>query len=343
MIHGHVMKKQQELDIQNLNTFSLPCVARELVYLDSADEVQPFFEASHLKPGDYLILGGGSNVLLPKYLNKTVLSLRFSETSYTELDNGEVLVEVESGKAWDALVAETVEKGLIGLENLSYIPGLVGAAPVQNIGAYGVELADVLERVRVYDVLNNSIRELDNSECLFSYRDSVFKRDLYRYCILSITLRLSLNAPFKLNYGELKTLDEIDKQLTPALVRKKVIEVRKAKLPEPDVTPNVGSFFKNPIVSNETLASLQEKFPEMVSYSLDDERSKLAAAWLIDQTGWKGLKAGAVGVHDKQALVLVNNGGAELSDVLSLASQIQESIYSTYSVQLEVEPSIIES
>ena len=288
-----------------------------------------------------LVLGGGSNVLLPESLDKVVLRFEFEEIKYQPLASGDVLVKVDAGRNWDELVADTVSKGLRGLENLSYIPGSVGAAPVQNIGAYGVELSDVLESVRVYDTVEGTIRDLDNKQCQFAYRDSIFKRNSGRYCILELTLRLSSTADFCLEYGELQALRKTQAYLDVAKVREAVIGIRKAKLPEPEDLPNAGSFFKNPVVSREALKDLKAHFPDMVSYGLGDGRAKLAAAWLIDQAGWKGKCFEHVGVHSKQALVLVNLGGATQSKVLALAKKIQDSVYSIFKVRLEIEPQLI--
>lgn len=334
------MKEQEHINIEAMNTLALPCIAQKVICFHSIREVEDYFQG----PGcseEVLIIGGGSNLILPECLKTTVLRFLFDKVSYRQQASDVVIVEVEAGKSWDDLVAETVSQGLIGLENLSYIPGTVGAAPVQNIGAYGVELADVLETVCVYDRNKHVICELDKEQCQFAYRDSIFKREPNRYCILSLKLRLSKCKDYKLDYGELKTLHSHGNDLSVSQVRDKVIEVRKAKLPEPDVLPNVGSFFKNPIVSKLELEQLKRRFPDLVSYELDNGQAKLAAGWLIDGAGWKGRNHGEVGVHDRQALVLVNLGSATQANVLALAKEIQNSIYEKFSVHLEVEPKII--
>lgn len=333
------MKKYIDTDISTMNTFALPCVAQKLICFELVSEVVEFFHAASSED-EFLVLGGGSNLLLPEKLSTTVLRFMFDSVTYSRQSDGSVVVEVEAGKSWDQLVSETVERGLIGLENLSYIPGTVGAAPVQNIGAYGVELADLLVSVCVYDILEGEVCELENEQCQFAYRDSIFKHNPGRYYILSLKLRLSELADFKMDYGELKALHASD-CVTVSQVRDKVIEVRKAKLPEPDVLPNAGSFFKNPIVPKDLSDTLNQKFSDLVSYDLDENNVKLAAGWLIDRAGWKGKRLGSVGVHSKQALVLVNHGGATQVDVLALAQKIQDSIFDLFSVRLEVEPKII--
>jgi len=329
-----------QADLKAYNTLALPCVAKCLVDIYSAEELQEVYQDLELSPDKALILGGGSNLVLPAYLDKTVLRLKNQGIKYSKLSADQVLVDVEAGVPWDKLVQESVDKRLHGLENLSLIPGTVGAAPVQNIGAYGVELADVLESVRVFNSQTKQFEVLSNDDCQFAYRDSLFKRHPGCYCILNVRLCLSTSKPFNLNYGELKTLQE-RAGLSASEVRHKVIEVRRAKLPDPDSLPNAGSFFKNPIVSAEKAAVLKAKFPDLVCYPVDNGHVKLAAGWLIDSAGWKGHRNADVGVHEKQALVLINHSHAKQSDLLELVQQIQCSIKAVFNVSLEVEPIVL--
>jgi len=329
-----------QADLTSYNTLALPCVARCLVDIYSADELQQIYQDLELSAEKTLILGGGSNLVLPAYLDKTVVRIKSQGITYAQLDSDQVLVDVDAGVSWDKLVQESVEKGLHGLENLSLIPGLAGAAPVQNIGAYGVEIADALESVRVFNSQTKQLEVLSNDDCQFAYRDSLFKRHPGRYCILSVRLRLSTSRPFNLNYGELKTLQD-RAGLSVSEVRAKVIEVRRAKLPDPESLPNAGSFFKNPIVSTEKAMILNTKFPGLVSYPLDSRHVKLAAGWLIDSAGWKGCRKSRVGVHEKQALVLINHDHARQNDLLELVQEIQCSIMDVFNVSLEVEPIVL--
>lgn len=335
------MKMLRNVELQSLNTLGLPCVAKQFITIECDDELPVVFERHGLSPNSYLILGGGSNLVLPEYLNTTVLHFTFDEIHLRDIDANQVEVEAEAGVVWDRLVAYTVDKGLRGIENLSLIPGSVGAAPVQNIGAYGVELADCLVSVKVFDTQQLEVKELSRDECQLSYRDSIFKQQKGRYCILSVKLVLSRDKDFSLAYGELAALQELHDTITLAMVRDTVISVRQAKLPSPDNLPNVGSFFKNPMVSAKLLSRLRQKFPSIVSYLVDDDKVKIAAGWLIDQAGWKGVRREHAGVHDKQALVLLNHQNARQSDILSLATEIQESVRSKFDILLEIEPIVL--
>jgi UDP-N-acetylmuramate dehydrogenase len=335
------MKEQRDVELKHLNTLGLPCVAKQLITLDKPDELPAVFEREGISPNTCLILGGGSNLVLPEYLDMTVLHFAFNAIHVRDINDNQVEVEAEAGVVWDHLVAYAVARELRGIENLSLIPGSVGAAPVQNIGAYGVEISDCLVSVKVLDTQLSEIKELDRGECLLSYRDSIFKQEKGRYCILSVKLLLSRDKDFSLAYGELASLKEQHETITLSMVRDKVISVRQAKLPSPDKLPNAGSFFKNPVVSIGLLSRLQQEFPAIVNYPVGEQKAKLAAAWLIDQAGWKGVRREHVGVHDKQALVLLNHQGARQSDILSLASDIQESVHIKFGVSLEIEPIVL--
>lgn len=287
-----------------------------------------------------LVLGGGSNVLLPERLTRPVLLLQAKQVHFEPLGNGRWRVLADAGLAWDDLVAMCVQHGLHGIENLSWIPGTVGAAPVQNIGAYGVELKDCFAYAQVYDFEQGSLRKVEASACDFTYRDSIFKRAPGRYVILQVALELSEQADFSLGYGELKELQtQADEgALSLAQVREQVIAVRQAKLPDPSDIPNAGSFFKNPVVSQQHYQTLLLDYPDLHAYALPNGDYKLAAGWMIDRAGWKGFRAERAGVHAKQALVLTNLGGANQSDILSLAEQIQQDIAQKFALALEIEP-----
>lgn len=334
-----VIPRAQTLDLSTANSLALPCLASQVFTFASEEDVRqglPGLDIATLP----LVLGGGSNLILPSHLSQPVIRLTGDKVRFFTPQNDQYIVEAEAGAQWDALVAATVAKGLRGIENLSWIPGTVGAAPVQNIGAYGVELESCLQSLDVYDFQRREFATLLPQHCEFSYRDSVFKRYPGRYLILKIRLQLSSNKAFSLDYGELRSLAEID-DLSVQQVRDQVIKVRQAKLPEPEILPNAGSFFKNPVITDLQAKNLQQKYPQLVNYPQADGRVKLAAAWLIDQAGWKGFRRGSVGVHDKQALVLVNYGGASQAELLALADMIQASIRERFQVELEIEPTVL--
>jgi len=323
-----------------LNTLNLKAVADRLLRIDSRESLLACWQIEHLNQGAVLVLGEGSNVILPGKLGSAVLRYEGKRVHFEAVDADRVVVTAEAGLNWDQLVAMTVKKGLRGLENLSLIPGTVGAAPVQNIGAYGVELSNLLTQVEAFDLQAGCFETFSNPDCRFAYRDSVFKANPGRYLITALSLELSYSRPFVLEYGELQSLAGSD-SIDAASVRDKVIATRQAKLPDPDVLPNAGSFFKNPVVTADKAAKLREQFPAMVQYELPDGQVKLAAGWLLDQAGWKGKRLGALGMHEKQALVMVNYAQASQADVLAFATEIQQDIRNKYGVELEIEPVVI--
>ena len=335
---------QSQVDLAHSNTLNLPCVASKYIELEGESDLLDAFKKYPLNSSNTLLIGGGSNLILPPILECYVLAFKAKPPQdalvIREDSQDSVLIEVEAGVQWDALVDYCVIQGYNGLENLSLIPGTLGAAPIQNIGAYGVEIADCLEHVKVYCVDEQKLQIFTSEQCQFGYRDSIFKRHPGKFIIISVSLRLSKIASFKLEYGELKLLKD-KANLTAAVVRKVVIETRQAKLPDPKLLPNAGSFFKNPIVTVQQEASLKQNYPAIVSYSLVSGGFKLAAAWLIDQAGWKGFRNDYVGVHDKQALVLVNHNAGKQSDILSLAEKIKDSVSKKFNVDLEIEPVLI--
>ena len=322
------------------NTMALPVEASRAYRCKSVSEAITLLSAwpEEERP---LCIGHASNLILPSHLSQPLLLLESEELVFDEsIEKGTTEVVAEAGVSWDVLVSRCVSEGLRGIENLSLIPGTVGAAPVQNIGAYGVELKDVLRYVEAWDFDQQSLVKLSCDDCAFAYRDSVFKRQPRRFVILRVCLQLSKNAPFKLNYGELKPLAN-NTELAVQDVRERVIAVRKAKLPDPNVLPNTGSFFKNPIVDVAKFEALKHAFPDIVAYPQEGQLFKLAAGWLIDQAGWKGKCLGSVGVHANQALVLVNSGQGSQEDIIHLANVIRQDIAERYGVELEIEPVII--
>ncbi len=327
-------------DLSALNTLALPCVAHDYTEVSSREALTSYLSGLDSE-APLLVLGGGSNLVLPEALSVPVLQIVKNDVRY-EKSGHATLVHVSAGVEWDALVAAVVAKGLRGLENLSLIPGTVGAAPVQNIGAYGVELKDHLLSVEVFDRKLNNFVMLDAEQCDFSYRDSIFKRNAGRFVIFEVTFRLSPTTPFTLGYGELKSLS-LDEALDAESVRNAVIAVRQAKLPDPSELPNAGSFFKNPVVSAEQFEVLQARHPNLVAYEMPNDTYKLAAGWLIDQAGWKGESIGPITIHKQQALVLTNVGKATQTDVLVAARILVEDIHVRYGVVLEIEPVVVGS
>ncbi len=323
------------------NTLALEASCKELICIATEKALQDQWAELKLAERTVLILGAGSNVVLPAKLERPVLQFMADGVRFEKVSADLVHVHAGAGMLWDTLVAMTVGRGLCGLENLSWIPGTVGAAPIQNIGAYGVELADVLVEVSVFDLETGQLETLAKEQCDFAYRDSRFKRAPGRYLITEVVVALSASRPFVLNYGELKALQG-QSELSVADVRSRVIEIREAKLPDAQDLPNAGSFFKNPVVSAEVAADLRKRFENMVQYPLANGEVKLAAGWLLDQAGWKGKRVGDLGMHAQQALVMVNYGEATQTEVLALADAIQSDIQDKFGVTLEIEPVVIE-
>ena len=332
---------QARFSLSHLNTLNLPCVASKYLELASEAELLAAFQTYSLNTSNTLVLGGGSNVILPPSLDQYILSFKTKApedgSGIKAEDQGSVVIEVEAGVEWDAFVNYCVEQAYSGLENLSLIPGTVGAAPIQNIGAYGVEVADSIQDLKVLNISTKKIEIFTADQCEFAYRDSFFKRHPGQFVIISVSFKLSKKPDFFLEYGELNALKD-KANLSSALVRQTVIETRQAKLPDPKFLPNAGSFFKNPVISSKQLSELKQGFPKIVNYPLASGEFKLAAAWLIDQAGWKGYRNNHVGIHDKQALVIVNHNQGTQADVLSLAKLVQDSIYKKFGVSLEIEP-----
>lgn len=289
------------------------------------------------------VLGGGSNLVLTGDVDALVLRMATQGIRIVEDDGDRVVVEAAAGEPWHPFVLHCLKLGFSGLENLSLIPGTVGAAPIQNVGAYGVEIKDVFAGLTALDRVTGNIVDFDLTACEFGYRESLFKRQAGRYIILRVRFLLHRSANLRLEYGPVRQwLQQHDIQSpSPLDVSRAICAIRSEKLPDPQVLGNAGSFFKNPIVSSAIAESLRERFPDLVAYPQEDGRFKLAAGWLIERAGWKGFRRGDAGVHKLQALVLVNYGGATGRQILELAQQIQKDIAERFGVPLEVEPNII--
>ena len=332
---------EENKPLLGLNSFRIAATARRFVGFSGEDDLRAFF--SDFPAGErWVVLGGGNNVLLTGDYDGTMLHPLCREITVEKCEGDTVLVRAGAGTEWDDFVAWTVERGLGGVENLSSIPGYAGAAPVQNIGAYGVEAKDTVESVECYLTDEKRVVSLSAEACRFGYRDSIFKHALRgRAVILSVLFRLSSRPRFMLRYGDVA--DRVRESGGESLenIRRAVISIRREKLPDPAVLGNAGSFFKNPVVSCETAERLSGEYPDMPRYDAGGGRSKLAAGWLIDRCGWKGRRQGCVGVHEKQALVLVNYGGATGRDVLALADDIRSDVRERFGVSIDMEVNLL--
>ncbi len=330
--------------LKAFNTFGIECTAKTFCQIDSFND---FFTLLDRYPGlevPHLILGGGSNVLFTNNLDFLVVKVNTKGIEVLEQDSENVLIRAQAGETWDDFVGFCVGKDWGGLENLSLIPGQVGSSPIQNIGAYGVELKDCMHWLEAIEKKTGETFVFTNSDCNFGYRDSFFKREgRGRFFISAVTFKLTKrNHKLNLSYGGVQTkLDEMG-ITKPAIsdLRQAVINIRESKLPDPKKVGNAGSFFKNPLVELDHFNSLKDRYPQLVAFEVDG-KYKLAAGWLIDQAGWKGYKEGDAGVHSQQALVLVNHGNASGQNILDLAKKIQGSVLEKFGVDLEIEVNVI--
>ncbi|MGP8290560.1 UDP-N-acetylmuramate dehydrogenase [Vreelandella zhanjiangensis] len=330
---------EERVDLTSANTLRLPCIADYYAEPASLGALRRTLAAAKCQQWPVTLLGGGSNVLLPSRLAGLAIRPALNQWWLTR-DGNDVLVHVGAGVNWHALVLNTAARGLWGIENLALIPGDCGAAPVQNIGAYGVELADSLQALQVMELATGETRWLNNADCAFGYRDSLFKNALNgRVVITQLVLRLSRQPAPKLHYGDLAL--RLSNAPSPLDVANAVSAIRQEKLPDPKQLANAGSFFKNPIVSSQQAQALLACYPGMPHFPLSNGQTKLAAGWLIDQCGLKGTREGAFGVHDRQALVLVHLGGGDREGLMRFADSLVEQVNTRFNVLLEPEPRLI--
>ncbi|MCC7101357.1 MAG: UDP-N-acetylmuramate dehydrogenase [Rubrivivax sp.] len=340
---------EHDLSLRDLNSFGLPAVARTLARVTSEADVRRLLADPRCGAAPKLVLGGGSNLVFSRDPQAVVLKVEVMGRRLVAERPEAWIVELGAGESWHEVVAWTLGQGWPGLENLALIPGTVGAAPVQNIGAYGLELADRFESLDAVDLVTGRTVTLDARACAFGYRDSIFKRDAREGGLAGKSLitrvRLRLPRPWQpvLGYLDLERRMAETGQAAPdaRTIFEWVCAIRRAKLPDPAQIGNAGSFFKNPIVSAEQCRDIIGRDPEIVHYPMPDGRMKLAAGWLIDACGWKGKSVGRAGVYERQALVLVNRGGATGAEVVTLARAIQESVYGRFGIRLEPEPVIV--
>lgn len=340
------MQIQQNISLRQYNTMGIDVMARYFSAFSNTDELKELLATGTGSPlsAAPLILGGGSNILFTGEINRLVLKNAISGVELIKEDQQHVYVKVGAGENWHGFVENCIRRNWAGVENLSLIPGLVGASPMQNIGAYGVEIKDVFEELEAMHIPDQTIHTFSVNDCQFGYRESVFKRQYRdRFIILSVTFRLNKTPRFNTSYGAIE--QELQRmgvqELSIQAISQAVINIRRSKLPDPAEIGNAGSFFKNPTIPADQFRNLQEQFPAIVGYPVVDAAVKLAAGWLIEQCGWKGYRRGDAGCHAKQALVLVNYGNATGKEIYDLSEEILQSVQEKFGVGLEREVNII--
>jgi UDP-N-acetylmuramate dehydrogenase len=338
-----MLKVSENISLKPYNTFGIDVSASVMVECDDKTELVDCILKPSCLCNPRLVLGGGSNILFTGNFNGIIYFPTIKGIEMTDKTSENVFLRVGAGEVWDDFVQYCVDHNYYGIENLSLIPGNVGACPVQNIGAFGVEVGDVISEVETVDLNTGKLIEFSNDECLFSYRNSVFKNPAYknRLIITHVTFRLPLMSDFVLHYGNIKEEIGSVKGINLKSVRNAVINIRNRKLPDTKILGSAGSFFKNPVVEKSLADSIKTKFPKMPYFPAEEQTVKLAAGWLIDQCGWKGKRIGDAGVHVNQALVLVNYGKATGNEIISLAEKIKESVFDLFGVRIEPEVNII--
>ncbi len=336
------MQIEKNKSLNEFNTLALSSSASFFVSVASLQELKDSVVWAASQKLNVLVLGGGSNVILPSRIDALVIHPNI-EGIASESVGDELLVTVGSGEEWHYFVSYCVENGFFGLENLALIPGSCGAAPVQNIGAYGVEVKDLIHSVSAFDIEAQTVRVFSNEECGFAYRESVFKNQAKgRYIILQVAFRLSKTPSINVSYPALSAeLGELANSATPKQVMDAVIGIRSRKLPDPSQIPNAGSFFKNPIITLDSYTSIKKSHPKIPAYGAGADHKKVAAAWLIESVGWKGRAVGDVEIHPDHALVLTNRGQACADDIFAVAQKIQADVFSKFGVHLEMEPQLL--
>lgn len=334
------------MSLKPYNTFRIDAHARYLVEINHADDINTLLQLTDFVGLPKLILGGGSNVLLCHDFNGLVIKMNIQGIDVIREDDDHIYLVAGAGVNWHELVQFCVQQGYAGMENLALIPGTVGAAPLQNIGAYGVELEQVFESLTAVHTQTGERRTFSHADCQFGYRESVFKRELKsHYIITSVTFQLNKRPTFHTRYGAIQeTLTEMgvsEEKLSIKAISDAVIRIRRSKLPDPAQIGNAGSFFKNPEISKIQFDTLKEQFAELPGYPIGDKAVKVPAGWLIEQAGWKGYRVGDAGVHSKQALVLVNYGNATGQELLNLAEKVQDSVQEKFGITITPEVNVV--
>lgn len=338
-----MIKEYTNYSLLPYNTFGMNVQAAHFVEYDSADELSSFLQKSRHLLLPYLHIGGGSNLLFTTDYPGTILHSAIKGFNIIKEGDNWIEVRAGAGEIWDDFVTYAIENNWYGTENLSLIPGEVGASAVQNIGAYGVEVKDLITEVETIEISTGNKRVFTNAECNYAYRSSIFKQELKgKYIVTHVTYRLSKKPTFKLDYGNIRT--ELEKEgcsLTLASLRNIIVRIREAKLPDPKVLGNAGSFFMNPIISLQQFNELTRKYPDMPHYPAGEGWVKVPAGWMIDQCGWKGKHIGRAAVHEKQALVLINTGGATSEEIIRLANEIVRSVKNQFGIEIHPEVNFI--
>jgi UDP-N-acetylmuramate dehydrogenase len=341
------MNFQENISLKSYNSFGIYARAKYFTSFSSAVDLQESLEARNnlgIGSKDPMILGGGSNILFTKDFDGIILKNDIAGIELVKEEDGYVYVKAGAGVNWHAFVLYCLDNNFAGVENLSLIPGNVGASPMQNIGAYGVEIKDVFHSLEAFHLQEKKIVSFSLNDCAFGYRESVFKGK-YRnqFAIMNVTYRLSRTPTFNISYGAIQQELEVMgvRELSIQAIAGAVINIRRSKLPDPAVIGNAGSFFKNPEVENTVFEKLKENFPSIVGYDLANEKTKLAAGWMIEQCGWKGYRQGDAGCHSRQALVLVNYGNASGKEIYALSEEIIASVQQKFGVTLQREVNII--
>lgn len=335
---------QEHVNLLPYNTFKIAAKARYFISINSVAELHALMDTAVYKHEKHLILGGGSNVLLTGDFEGLVIRINLKGIETIREDDSTIVLKVGAGEVWHSFVMFCVENNYGGVENLSLIPGTMGAAPMQNIGAYGTEVKDVIKTVEAIDVNNGGLRVFSNRECEFGYRESVFKHKLKgKYFISSVTLTLTKkDHVLNTSYGAIQqTLDQHNTTPSIQAISDAVIAIRQQKLPDPNVVGNAGSFFKNPTIAQSHYESIKKQFPEVPGYFTGNQQVKVPAGWLIEQCGWKGKTFDTIGVHPHQALVLVNYGNGTGEKIWKLAQDILASVQQKFSIDLQPEVNII--
>ncbi len=339
------MNIHQNISLKPYNSFGIDVKAKYFSIFSSVDELAELLSTSNLKPQtSNLILGGGSNILFTKNFDGIVLKNDLRGIKLVKEDDIYCYVKAGAGENWHRFVMHCIEHNYAGIENLSLIPGNTGASPMQNIGAYGVEIKDVFENLEAYHINDKKLISFSANDCAFGYRESIFKGKYKgQFVILNVTYRLRKQPVFNTSYGALeKELEKMNvKELSIKAISQVVINIRKSKLPDPETIGNAGSFFKNPEIENTKFKILQNNFPGIIGYNINEYKTKVAAGWLIEQCGWKGYREGDAGCHAMQALVLVNYGNAKGEQIFQLSEKIIKSVKEKFGIELEREVNVI--
>ncbi|WP_375240331.1 UDP-N-acetylmuramate dehydrogenase [Polaribacter sp.] len=335
------MNIQQNISLKKYNTFGISVNAKRFISVDSVYLLQQILKQEK----DIFLISGGSNMLLTKDIEKLVVHIDFKGISIDREDENNVYLTVNAGENWHEFVLWTIHNDFGGIENLSLIPGNVGTCPIQNIGAYGVEVKDVITKVEALEIETGKLVSFSNEVCDFGYRNSIFKNEEKgKYIIVAVSFKLTKNKhTLNTSYGAIETELEAKNIVSPSLqdVSNAVIAIRKSKLPDPKEIGNSGSFFKNPVISKDQFLELQKENPNIPNYPVSDTEIKVPAGWLVEQSGFKGKRFGDVGIHEKQALVLVNYGNASGKEIYLLAQKIQEKVFKSFGISLEIEVNVI--